>query len=32
MKRRPVSITLLALVLAGSVSLWLRAQSPTREA
>ena len=31
MTRRPVSITLLALVLAGSASLWLRAQTPTRE-
>ena len=31
MTRRPVSITLLALVLAGSASLWLGAQTPTRE-
>jgi hypothetical protein len=31
MTRRPVSIVLLALVLAGSASLWLRAQAPARE-
>ena len=31
MTRRPVSITLLALVLAGSASLWLRAQTPARD-
>jgi len=31
MTGRPVSITLLALVLAGSASLWLGAQTPTRE-
>ena len=32
MNRRPLSTTLLVLVLAGSASLWLRAQTPTREA
>ena len=31
MKRRPVSIAVLALVLAGSASLWLRAQTPSRD-
>jgi len=31
MKRRPVSIALLALVLAGSGSPWLGAQAPARE-
>jgi len=31
MKRRPLSITVLALVLAVSASLWLGAPTPTRE-
>lgn len=31
MKRRPAWITSLALVLAGSASLWLGAQTPARD-